>query len=107
MADPLVFFRTRFKTIEHTFAGANADETIISKPSDGKLSIIKIIADVASGLTSPTVTIKDGTKVIGTFALTVGDAESIIDGHGFALEIDGDLVAQVSSTSITLSAWAR
>jgi hypothetical protein len=93
------------KIIGYTFAAASADETVIAKPVGGKIGLVYIIANVAGGLTSPTVTIKDGTTTIGTYSVSAGDAVTVIDG-AIPLEIDGDLVAQVSSTGITLSAWA-
>jgi hypothetical protein len=93
------------KTIGHTFAAASTDETIISKPIDGQIGIAYIIAEVPSGLTSPTVTIKDGATRIAKWAVPSGDAKTIISSSA-PLPINGDLVAQVNDTGITVSAWA-
>jgi hypothetical protein len=92
------------KSIGYTFSAANTDEVIINKPSTGKLGIVHIIAEVASGLTSPTVTIKDGTTRIAKWAVPSGDAKTLISSATL-INIDSDLVAQVSDTGITLSAW--
>lgn len=93
------------KSIGYVFSAAAADETIIPKPNDGKIGVIHIVAEVASGITSPTVTLKDGTTEIGTWAVPAGDAITIVTNAN-PLDIDGDLVAQVSDTGITISAWA-
>jgi hypothetical protein len=96
---------SRLKNIGHVFSAANTDEDILIKPADSNIGVVYILAEVASGLTSPTVTIKDSTKRIGKWSVPSGDAISIITST-IPLELDGDLVAQVSDTGITLSAWA-
>ncbi|MDC3412536.1 hypothetical protein [Terrihalobacillus insolitus] len=95
---------SNLKTIGHVFSAASTDEVIINMPATGKIGIVYLVAEVASGLTSPTVTIKDGTTRIAKWAVPSGDAKTLISS-AVPLEIDGDLVAQVNDTGITLSAW--
>jgi hypothetical protein len=96
---------SRYKEIGHVFSAVGTDETLISKPSNGKLGIVFVLAEVPSGLTSPTVTLKDGLKRIGKWSVPSGDAKTLIVST-IGLEIEGDLTAQVNDTGITVSAWA-
>lgn len=93
------------KSIGHTFSGTLNAETVLAKPVGGNIGIIFIVAEVPSGLSSPTVQINDGATRIGKWAIPSGDAITIISST-VPLEIDGDLTAQVSDTGITVSAWA-
>jgi len=93
------------KVIGYTFGAANTDETVLSPASDNTLCVVHLIVGVASGLTSPTLTLKDGTTEIGTWPLTSSEAETILSSS-FILPWNGDLVAQVSSTGIEVSVWA-
>jgi hypothetical protein len=96
---------SNLKSIGHSFAGTASAETVIAKPADGNLALVYVIAEVPSGLTSPTVQLNDGATRIGKWSVPSGDAITIISGS-LPLEIDGDLTAQVSDTGITVSAWA-
>jgi hypothetical protein len=81
------------------------DETLLSKPSDGSLGIIEVIAHAPASLTSPTITLKDGTKTIGVFPISAGDTEILIE-NSIGLKIAGDLVAQASAAGVVVSGWA-
>lgn len=92
------------KNIGHTFSLVDSDEVILTKPPNRKLALVQIIINGENGAAGG-VTIKDGSTVIGVFDVPANTSESIIQAtHG--LEIEGNLVAQVSDTGITLSAWA-
>lgn len=91
--------------IGHTFAAAAADEVLVERPAEGRLAVVLMLAFAPSGLTSPTVTIKDGTRTIGTWSLPVGDTKTLLSLPG-GLTLNSDLVAQASATSVVVSAWA-
>lgn len=91
-------------TVAHTFDTADTVETLIAKPAWGRLAVVKVIANIPTGLTSPTATILDGATEIGKQALTANDIAELL-GHANGLTIDGDLRGSVSDTAISVSAW--
>jgi hypothetical protein len=96
---------SRYDEIGHVFSAAATDELLLPEPPKGKLAIVFVMAEVPGGLTSPTVTLKDGTKRIAKWSVPSGDAKTLISSS-FGLAISGDLNAQVSDTGITVSVWA-
>jgi hypothetical protein len=91
--------------IGHTFAAVDADETLIPRPLNGRLAVALVVAFAPSGLTSPTVTVKDGTRTIGTWSLPVGDTKTLLSLPA-GLTLSEGLVARASATSVIISAWA-
>jgi hypothetical protein len=91
--------------IGHTFAVADADETLIARPLNGRLAVALVVAFAPSGLTSPTVTVKDGPRTIGTWSLPVGDTRTLLSLPA-GLTLNESLVARSSATTVIVSAWA-
>jgi hypothetical protein len=97
--------RRVFDRIGHTFAAADIDETLIARPSNGRLAVVLVVAFAPSGLTSPTVTIKDGARTIGTWSLPVGDTKTLLSLPA-GLTFNEALVSRASATTVIVSAWA-
>jgi hypothetical protein len=95
---------SEYKNVGHETT-TTSDETILSAPANGTLGVIEVIAYAPSGLTSPTVTLKDGTITIGVFPVSAGDTEILIE-NSIGLEINNDLIAQASASGVIVSAWA-
>lgn len=86
-------------------AAADTDETLLSRADDEHLGLVLILAHAPSGLSSPTVTLKDDNGELGTFAIEPGDTTRLLV-PALPAVIDGDLVWQASSTGVTINAWA-
>lgn len=97
----------RLAVIGRTFALATVDETVLERPVGWRLGIVRVIAHAPSASVSPSVTLKSGPTLIGVWALTAGDTETLLEAGADLLELDGPLVAQVSGLGIRVSAWAR
>jgi hypothetical protein len=95
---------SEYKNVGHETT-TTSDETILSKPTDGTLGVIEVIAYAPSGLTSPAATLKDGAVTIGVFSVSSGDTEILIE-NSIGLEINNDLVIQTSASGVIVSAWA-
>jgi hypothetical protein len=95
---------SKFNDVGHELT-TTADTTVLTKPTVGSLAVIEVMAYAPSSLTSPTVTLKDGTKTIGVFPVSAGDTEILIS-NSIGLKISGDLVAQASAAGVIVSAWA-
>lgn len=94
------------RAISRTPQAADSDETLIAADDGGKLGLVAVVAFAPSGLSSPTLTLKDSANgTIGTWPITAGETRWPI-GSSWELPIDGDLVWQASSTDVTVSAWA-
>lgn len=85
-------------------SAADSDETLFTKQSWAEIAIVHMIAHAPTGLTSPNVTLKDGTTLIGVWTVSAGDTIEMLRGNR-PLPINGDLVVQASSTSVVISAW--
>lgn len=92
-------------TIAHSFAAADSAEVLIEKPDWAQLAIVKVIAAVPSGLTSPTATLLDGSTEIGQQSVSAGEIAELLES-AVGLPVDSDIKGQVSDTSISMSAWA-
>ncbi len=102
----MLYGRRYLSALGRSFAAANVNEVVISRPTNGRLALVKVIATVLDGpLANPTVTLQDGGTLIGRWNLPLGDAKILIFAPS-GLPISGDLVAQVSHTAVRLSAWA-
>lgn len=97
--------RRALENIGHTFAAADTAETLIARPSNGRLAVVLVLAFAPSGLTAPTVTLKDGTRTVGMWSLPVGDTKTLLSLPA-GLTLSGGLVAQASATTVIVSAWA-
>lgn len=101
----MITARRVVERIGHAFAAVDADETLIARPLNGRLAVVLIVAFAPSGLTSPTVTVKDGTRVIGTWSLPVGDTKTLLSLPA-GLTLSEALVARASATTAIVSASA-
>jgi hypothetical protein len=95
---------SKYSIVGHELT-TTTDETILPKPTEGSLAIIQVIAHAPSSLTSPTITLKDGTTTIGVFPISAGDTEILVE-NSIGLKISGDLIAQASAAGVVVSAWA-
>lgn len=85
-------------------AAADTDETLITAPTSGRLGLIGVLATIASGLTTQTVVVKDGTTVITRLDVPSGGHDEFTAPN--ILPLEGDLVVQATSTDVELTAWA-
>jgi hypothetical protein len=86
------------------FAAANTDERVLARPASGRLALTLVLAHAPMGVVSPTVTLKDCAQMVGMWSLPVGDSKTLLNSPA-GLPLTGDLVAQVSATGVTVSAW--
>lgn len=91
--------------IGKTWAGAASDETIVAKPSDGKIGLSVVVVNVPAAVVGGSITLKDGTTVIYQKGSLTGPDSLVLDFLG--LELAGDFKGQVSATGITASAQGK
>lgn len=90
--------------IGHQVSTADTDETLLSAPDKGRLGLAGISATIASGLTTQTVVVKDGTNVLTRLDVPAGGHDELTAPN--LLPLDGDLVVQATSTDVEITAWA-
>jgi hypothetical protein len=96
--------RRAVEKVGATFAAAATDQTVLAKPSSGRLALTLVVAHAPSGLTSPTITLKDGTQLLGTWPVPAGDSKTLLAAPN-GLRLTSNLVAQASAVGVVVSAW--
>jgi hypothetical protein len=100
----VIYGRRYMPELGHRFAVAATDEVLVARPENGQIALVFITATAPMGEVNAWATLKDGKTPIGTWSVPGGDTKTLIFAPS-GVPIIGDLVAQVSATTVTVSAW--